>query len=1349
MATTEIQASITAITGITPHADLLTNAQKAVASSIPKNLMWAYASKTAGVTTNPVADNSTLIHTDNILGVDRDGFAADQVGFESKGFIGASSGSLFEPTKKYPKWLIAETNEVSVYPVPEAGEEGSVLYVNYGNIADTSDLRNAVVFHAVSQEYSTLARTGLPTWSSPVAPSPPIVPNFGDDASITATPPLAPTITTTTVDISGWTVPIYSKSVLSLTSNPVISDLNITSSLPTAPSSPSFDTGSISVNTDVPTYLKPTFSVPTLGSIGSLTLPTPPVVPETPNFTYNNASVNDIVSPLIQLGDMASATGPPSYTSPTSPTFNFSEVQQTLESMVMPSGVALPTLSIDTFPTMSWTFPLTPVSPAIGENSVSFGGSLDEYVPPILPVFNFTNVVQSLAAMEMPEGVVLPSLEYDTFPTITWNFPVPPVPSEVDAEIVADVSANNPVYVAPVCGIYDFASVVQTMAQLELPPGIVIPSLDFNDPPAVAWNLPSMPVEPILDWSGVTQAVDDIELPPEIVPPSLDLEAQSPITWDLPSPPIPTALDFTDLNNWINVEEDAEMAGARVSAIQSQISVYGTEVQAFQALVNAEVAENQGIITAWGDEWRTRIAKYTGELNALVSKYQGESAGKQAIVQAQVSVLNAQIQEIVQRNQSEVATYQAKIQAYQSNVNAEVTKNQGIIQVWGSEWTTKVQAYTGEVSAVVQVFQATQQGKSQIADSQVKIFGAQVSLAQAEYASAVQKYQADIQNATTDFQKDSAIYTGEMERAVQNANLADKQQERKIAKYSSEVQGYQTEVTSIIQSNTAEISAWQGEWNLKTQKYSAEVGAIINKYQAEVGGEAQVSQSQIAIFTAQVNRSVAEHQLDLARYQADITNNLNTFNKSNIQFQADLQIAIKDAELSSSDNGQILQKYSGDVTAYATEVNNIIQQNTAEIAAWQNEWSLKTQVYTAEVGAIISQYQAEIAGESQTSQSQVAIYSAQINRVVQEHQLELASYQTQIQNALNVFNKENVVYQQDIQKRAQNLQKDLQIVIQDAQNEFTAKKSNLDKDTQLELQNALNNYKVDLDEYNSSIQKYSAIASVYGAEVNAVIQKWQIEEWTQKFNKYQTDYTNLLQTYQVDVQNELNNFNREQTVFQNELQEKIQEATNLQTKDAQEYSAKLQKYASELQSYQADVATQVQEYTINEIQKELSIWSTNIQSDLTTYASDMQNELNKFNELNVVFQAQLQKSIQDAQLDSAEDSQKLQKYASELQEYQQNINKEVADFTNTLNKNVQEYQSELALFGAELTRHQSLVAEQAQKGAADQQTVAFYEKESDKYYNWARTEIQAFIQNNSKMIQQTVAAQAAAQQQGQ
>jgi len=59
----------------------------------------------------------------------------------------------------------------------------------------------------------------------------------------------------------------------------------------------------------------------------------------------------------------------------------------------------------------------------------------------------------------------------------------------------------------------------------------------------------------------------------------------------------------------------------------------------------------------------------------------------------------------------------------------------------------------------------------------------------------------------------------------------------------------------------------------------------------------------------------------------------------------------------------------------------------------------------------------------------------------------------------------------------------------------------------------------------------------------------------------------------------LNKFNKENTVFQNELQEQIQEANNQQTKDSSEYSAKLQKYSNEMQSYTAEVNKSVQDFS--------------------------------------------------------------------------------------------------------------------------------------------------------------------------
>ena len=107
----------------------------------------------------------------------------------------------------------------------------------------------------------------------------------------------------------------------------------------------------------------------------------------------------------------------------------------------------------------------------------------------------------------------------------------------------------------------------------------------------------------------------------------------------------------------------------------------------------------------------------------------------------------------------------------------------------------------------------------------------------------------------------------------------------------------------------------------------------------------------------------------------------------------------------------------------------------------------------------------------------------------------------------------------------------------------------------------------------------------------------------------------------------------------------------------------------------------------------------------------------------------------------------LEKYSGELNQYTQNINKEVQDYTNTLAKEVQEYQSKVALYTADLQKYQGEVASEAQKTALNSQTVQIYEKEAEKYYAWATAEVQMYVQNKSRMMGITIAAQQQAAQQ--
>jgi hypothetical protein len=219
-------------------------------------------------------------------------------------------------------------------------------------------------------------------------------------------------------------------------------------------------------------------------------------------------------------------------------------------------------------------------------------------------------------------------------------------------------------------------------------------------------------------------------------------------------------------------------------------------------------------------------------------------------------------------------------------------------------------------------------------------------------------------------------------------------------------------------------------------------------------------------------------------------------------------------------------------------------------------------------------------------------------------------------------------------------------------------------------------------------------------------------------------------------------FNKDNAIFQKDIQIAIQ---NAQIESAED-GIKLQKFSNEVQQYQAEVNRQVQEYQQN-LAGDLQVWQAERTTDLQKYGSDIQDALNSFNKENAEYQAQLQISVQDAQLSSQDDAQKIQKYGAEVGTYQHDMNKEIQDFVNTLQKESQEYQSKVALYNSELQKYQAGVSEKTAKVGSATQNAAYYSKEADKYYQWANAEVQMYIQNNSKMINKTIAAQAAAQQQ--
>ena len=159
MATTNISATIQALTGVSPVARSIEDAQRFVASSIPKDLLRWAASETVPSTHGGDDDHQQVtipVGTDSIISVRRDSYVAQEVPIEDRGFI-ANSSSLKKATNTFPKYFVADNNRIIVKPDPDSTYKIYVTYIDYSKLDDDSDLRNAVIQYATSKQFSALA----------------------------------------------------------------------------------------------------------------------------------------------------------------------------------------------------------------------------------------------------------------------------------------------------------------------------------------------------------------------------------------------------------------------------------------------------------------------------------------------------------------------------------------------------------------------------------------------------------------------------------------------------------------------------------------------------------------------------------------------------------------------------------------------------------------------------------------------------------------------------------------------------------------------------------------------------------------------------------------------------------------------------------------------------------------------------------------------------------------------------------------------------------------------------------------------------------------------------------------
>jgi phage gp36-like protein len=145
-------------------------------------------------------------------------------------------------------------------------------------------------------------------------------------------------------------------------------------------------------------------------------------------------------------------------------------------------------------------------------------------------------------------------------------------------------------------------------------------------------------------------------------------------------------------------------------------------------------------------------------------------------------------------------------------------------------------------------------------------------------------------------------------------------------------------------------------------------------------------------------------------------------------------------------------------------------------------------------------------------------------------------------------------------------------------------KMRFDKDNiifQSQIQESLQNAQLAGSKEGQEIQKFSTEQSDYQAKVNA-----EIGEYTQKLSRYSTEMQTALTAWSkeesdkvsrfaAELQNSLNEFNEDNAEYSAKLQIALENARLSSAADG----ILMQRYASDLQSYQARVASKIQEYT--------------------------------------------------------------------------------------------------------------------------------------------------------------------------
>jgi len=279
-----------------------------------------------------------------------------------------------------------------------------------------------------------------------------------------------------------------------------------------------------------------------------------------------------------------------------------------------------------------------------------------------------------------------------------------------------------------------------------------------------------------------------------------------------------TDADFLDFSKWFSVagefiedEEDSELAAVQLNKISTYISAYS---QSMQDALNS---------------FNTELQKYQAELQKELQEAQYEQQSE---------------------HQSQLQQYQAEVGAYSADVNREVQEYQQKLAHYNNELNISFQAWSKTESDNIAVFQAD-------ISNELNEYNKELAL----YQTAVQESMQEIQVAN---QVNIAQAQSDLQVAIGNE---DRSQQRSLQNAVNEMQEIINDNNSLLQKYQAETSVFSAEVNKEIQEYQTQV-QISQKYGMEAEKYYKWSQSEVSSYVQNNSKMISAMMSSKSQQQA-------------------------------------------------------------------------------------------------------------------------------------------------------------------------------------------------------------------------------------------------------------------------------------------------------------------------------------------------------------------------------------------------------------------------------------------------------------------------------------------------